>query len=182
MINFRFVIASVKLLIANLLPEVTMYNTDPDKLPKKPVTISQTSANKEFARWLEQNNRHSLCDASGLNWNIHLETLETPDPADHRQVQWSLTLRITSEVNAAQLLAGQTLHENNDERLLSLFGDASIRIALKPITHQEATLDGARKWLAAELNRLREQFAKDGFHEVKRQLVGRWIDEERLFG
>lgn len=159
-----------------------MYNTDPDKLPKKPVTISQTSANEEFARWLAQNDRHHLRDAAGVIWNISVETLETPDPTDHRQAVWKITLRIGADVGAHHLIADKTLDEGKDERLLGLLGDATIRLALKPSVHEAQGLDAARKWLAEELHRLRDQFAKDGFHEVKRQLVGRWVDESRWFG
>lgn len=159
-----------------------MYNTDPDKLPKKPVTISQTSANEEFARWLAQNDRQHLRDAAGTIWNISVESLETPNPADHRQPIWRIIVRICSDVGARHLIADKTLHETQDERLLGLIGDETIRLALKPLLHETQGLDAARTWLAEELKRLREQFASEGFHQVKRQLVGRWIDQSRLFG
>lgn len=154
---------------------------DNDKLPKRPVVTSKTAADAEFDYWLKENNFSSLKDGDGLAWNLNLKIARVPEPAA-REAPWTLTLHLTAQVNAKTLVETHTLEPDLDSRLIELIGEHTIDINLKPIQRKAMTKEDARRMLAVVLPETRDKVALASFREIKRSLVGRWIDQTRVFG
>lgn len=154
---------------------------DNDKLPKRPAVASQTAADAEFDYWLRENNFDRIKDGDGVIWNLDLQVFRQPEPAA-REAPWILTLNLTTKVTAKILIGTKTMDVVQDSRLIDLMGDHSIDINLKPVQHKAMTREDARRLLAAVLPETRLKMAAASLKEIKRTLVGRWIDQSRLFG
>jgi hypothetical protein len=149
--------------------------------PSRPVVTSQLSANRAAQAWLEQNKQDSVVDAAGLEWKIVVEMREVPDPVDHRRAMFELTIRLEASASAETLIRTGTLHQQDDERLAQLIGDSIIPFARKPIYHEAKSIDEARRFLADRVQEIAKEMRANGFHEIKRQLIGRWVDEKTRF-
>ena len=159
-----------------------MYSMDPDKLPKKPLTVSQASANREVDRWMRENDYHHLRDGAGLVWHLDCADQKVPDPENPSRDLWQLTVTVATAASPAQLVTTGTLSLPEDDRLLHLLGDDTIEMRMKPIQLDAASLEQAREILMNQVLVLRERFAGSLFHEIKRTLVGRHLDTTRRFG
>lgn len=154
---------------------------DNDKLPKRPAVASQTAADAEFDYWLRENNFDRIKDGDGLFWKLDLQVFRQPEPAA-REAPWILTLHLTTKVSAKILIGTQTLDAVQDSRLIDLMGDHVIDINLKPVQHKAMTREDARRLLAVVLPETRLKMEAASLKEIKRTLVGRWIDQSRVFG
>lgn len=160
---------------------MTMSIMDPDKLPKKPAVASRAAADAEFNHWLRENNFDRLKDGDGQVWTLDLQVTRLPEPAEH-EASWTLTLNLTTVVTVASLIETKVLDPQEDVRLMELLGDQSIAIALKPIQHKAMTRDDARRLLVKILPETRAKIEGGTFRDVKRSLIGRWVDQSRVFG
>jgi len=154
---------------------------DNDKLPKRPVVSSKAAADAEFEYWLKENNFDRLKDGDGLAWNLNLKVSRIPEPAA-KEAPWTLTLHLTAQVTVKSLVETHTLEPDLDSRLIEMIGDNAIDINLKPIQRKAMTLEDARRLLAVVLPETRDKVALSSFREIKRSLVGRWVDQSRVFG
>lgn len=154
---------------------------DNDKLPKRPAVASQTAADAEFDYWLRENNFDRIKDGDGLTWKLDLQVFRQPEPAA-REAPWILTLHLTTSVSAKLLMATKSLDAVQDNRLIDLMGDRSIDISLKPVQHKAVTREDARRLLAVVLPETRKKMEQASLKDIKRTLVGRWVDQSRMFG
>jgi hypothetical protein len=154
---------------------------DNDKLPKRPVVSSKAAADAEFEYWLKENNFDHMKDGDGLPWKLELKIARVPEPAK-REAPWTLTLHLTAQVTAKTLVETHTLEPEQDSRLIEMMGDHVIDINLKPVQRKAMTREDARRMLAVVLPETRDKVALSSFREIKRSLVGRWIDQSRVFG
>jgi hypothetical protein len=53
---------------------------------------------------------------------------------------------------------------------------------MKPLVYTVATEEAAKALIVDVLPQLKASFIKNPLTEVKRQLIGRWIDQRCLFG
>jgi hypothetical protein len=150
--------------------------------PSRPVVSSQLSANRAAQAWLEQNKQDSVKDASGLEWKIVVEMREVPDPVDHRRALFELNIRLEASASAEILIQTGTLVLPDDQRLSGLIGDSTIPFTRKPIYHEAKSIDEARRFLADRVQEIAAEMRVNAFHEIKRQLIGRWVDERARFG
>jgi hypothetical protein len=158
-----------------------MYTTDRDRPPKRPVVTSLAGALTEVRRWLEENQLHAVKDGDGLAWDLGVTATQIPEPNNPRGLLWQLNLDLKTRVTTRQLVDTATLDRTKDARLIDLIGDEAIELKMRPITYKAPTEDAAKALLAEVLPKLKASFAKSTLSEVKRALVGRFVDEGGRF-
>jgi len=152
-----------------------MYNMDLDKLPRRAVVPSQLSAEAEFRTWLRENCFDRMQDKDGLEWQVSVATdLETAG-------QWSMRIALSSTVDAPTFLRTRTLVADEDERLLSILGEHTIPLCMRPRVFRLADESEAQGVLAEELPRLRDELRGTSLIQLKRALIGRWVDSHHTF-
>jgi hypothetical protein len=157
-------------------------STDPEKPPKRPVVGSLAGALNELDNWLKENQYESLSDADGLAWKLDLKVSQAPVKGDPKGLVWRVRIGLRRELDAEDLLAAGILKLPEDERLLGLIGDEIVPLAMKPALHEVPGELEARRLVADELPRLKATLAKKSLIDIKRSLIGRWVDERSRFG
>ena len=155
---------------------------DFDRLPTRPVIKSIISAQAEWDTWLHENHFRILQDAEGLEWRLELETQQLPDPKDRHGTLWVLTLMMTSDVDVETFIRTGTLDSENDLRLIGMLRDKKIPLRMKPMIYEAHGIKEAKDLLARILPELRENIAESGLNEIKRGLIGRWLEGQTQFG
>jgi hypothetical protein len=158
------------------------YSMDPDKLPKRPVVRSLMGAITEVKTWLRENQLDQVRDGEGLVWTLEVKAAQVDDPQDPRKVLWQLRIALTTQVDAATLVKTGLLSPAKDDRLLALLGDGTVDLAMKPLIYKAPSEDAAKALLADVLPQLKASFLRSSLAEVKRHLIGRWVDEQGRFG
>lgn len=150
--------------------------------PSRLVIPSHLSAERAVQAWMQQNRLDLVPDAAGLEWRIQVEMREVPDAVDHRRSVVELTVRVGSSADGQDLVRTGTFNAVNDERLIAMLGEDRVPFGRKPRYHEARNMDEARQWLADCMLEIGNEMRSSAFHDVKRQLVGRWIDARREFG
>ena len=155
---------------------------DAGKRPSRPVVATLAGALAAIDAWLEENQYDSLRDGDGHRWQLKTEATVTPVPGEPQQRGWRVQLRLSTTATAAQLTGTGVLDAAADARLLGLIGDAAVPLTMKPRAFDAPNEDEARLKLAAELPPLKAELAAKSLISIKRELVGRWVDERGRFG
>lgn len=150
--------------------------------PSRLVIPSHLSAERSVQNWIQQNQLDRVKDASGMEWRIHVDMREVPDSVDQRRSIIELTVRVETSADVGSLLKTGTLTQPSDERLIGLLGTVSIPFARKPRYHEAKSMEEARHWLADRMIEIGDEMRSSAFHDVKRSLVGKWIDAKGEFG
>lgn len=155
---------------------------DFDRLPSKPVIKSSISAQAEWDHWLEQNKCDFLRDGDGLDWRLNMVFEQLPNGAERHSGRWIVSLLLAADVAAQRLVETGTLDAEQDRRLIFLAGTGLIPLRMKKLKYEAAGDSEMRDVLARVLPELRENFRKTSLHEIKRSLLGRWLDGLSKFG
>lgn len=155
---------------------------DFDRLPTKPVVKSLASAQAEWEQWLAQNHIDFLRDGDGLDWKLVMKFKQLPDQHRPHEGKWVATLQLGIDLPLSKLVQTGTLDAQSDARLMALAGDAQVPLRMKKLQYEAANENEMRDVLSRVLPELRENFRKTSLHAVKRDLVGRWIDDLSVFG
>jgi hypothetical protein len=159
-----------------------MFNTNADKPPKRPLVPSQLAALTEVTHWLKENQFDTLTDADGLTWRLNTKVVQLPEAGNPKGLIWQLRLTLTVSATAAELIKTGTLAATDDARLIGLIGAEPVVMAMKPNVYTSKDEDGLKAILIEVLPKLREKIAKSHLHEVKRGLIGRFIEGRSIFG
>lgn len=158
-----------------------MYNMDPDQLPKRPLVTSLAAANREFDAWLHENRLDAILDGDGLPWRLEVAVTQDDDPSDPYELRWTVRLTFKTEADAPTFVQTGTLDPGKDGRLLGLLGDAKVPMQMKPTVLKASGEEDARRQFLDTVPRLKEKLAQGSLTTVKRQLIGRWVDEHSRF-
>lgn len=159
-----------------------MYITDPDRPAKKPVVQSQLAALREVERWMAEQGYGELKDAAGVPWQLNLTSREVPDEENPERLRWFLRLDLQTTLTGPLLVKTGTLAREADDRLLAFLGKAFVTVRMRPVEFEAGTPEMARQELLERIPKLRAQIRENHLHEVKRGLIGRWIDRRGCFG
>lgn len=160
----------------------TTSTTGSDKPPKRPVITSLAGALTEVRHWLTENQLNEVRDGDGLAWDLAVKVVQVPDPANPKGLLWQVRLMLKTQAEVAQLLETGTLDAVKDARLIEMIASKSIDLAMRPLTYHVASEEAARSLLVDVLPKLKASFARNSLAEVKRNLVGRYVDEGCRFG
>lgn len=155
---------------------------DFDKPPSRPVIKSVISAQAEWENWLRQNNFEFFRDADGVEWRVTMTFAQLPGQVEKGSSRWVTTLEIGVDLPISALISTGTLDSDEDARLIGLAGDHLIPLRMRRVQYEAASEGEMRETLVQALPELRENFRKTSLHEVKRSLVGRWIEGMLMFG
>lgn len=155
---------------------------DFDKQFSRPVVKSISSAQAEWEHWLYENHFQRLLDADGLEWELTIHAMPTPDEINIKSAKWNVTLSLAADVDAATFTRTGVLDTEEHERLLAKIGDFKVPLRMKPIHHEARGENEARDLMMRILPDLRDNIAKTSMVEMKRNLLCRWIDDHSQFG
>jgi hypothetical protein len=153
-----------------------------DRLPSKPVIKSLTSAQAEWDSWLSQNNVEFLRDGDGLDWRLVMRFNQLPSEVDRHKGKWVATVQLGIDLPITKLIETGTLDPEHDSRLIGLAGNGMIPLRMKKLQYEAVGEADMRDTIARVIPELRENFRKTSLHDVKRDLLGRWIDSLAAFG
>ncbi len=158
-----------------------MYSTDFELPPSRLVTKSFSAAQQEFRLWLLANDFSQMKDKAGHPWQVVMSLKEMPSRENRRINEYHLELSLRSRLGAEDLTQEGTLERERDARLLALISDAEIPVIVKSKTLQDKSLRSLRIALGDQVRRWQSYLSDHPLHEVKRQLVGQWIDRQSRF-
>lgn len=155
---------------------------DFDKPPSRPVIKSVISAQAEWENWLRQNNFEFFRDGDGLEWQVTMTFGQFPSQSDKGPARWVTTLQIAVDVSISALVGTGTFDPIEDARLVAMSAGRTIPLRMRRLQYEANTEGEMRETLVQVLPELRENFRKTSLHDVKRALVGRWIEGLMVFG
>jgi len=155
---------------------------DFDRPPSRPIVKSSVSAQAEWESWLVQNNFEYLRDADGLDWQVLMSFEQLPSTSNPRMGRWVTCLQIGLDTPISALVNTGTFDADHDSRLIQLAGQRMIPLRMRKVQYEANSESDMRDVLARALPELRENFRKTSLHQVKRNLVGRWLDGRMVFG
>ena len=160
-------------------------STDDLQRPTRPVVPSLMGAMSLVNAWLRDHQYDILRDGDGQAWDLKVEVEERPDPNATKGGVCRVRVLLSTKVSAGELVQTKVLSPKtspSDARLLRMIDEETVTLAMKPRTTMAASEDEARLWLADALPKLKAELAGKSLIAVKRDLIGRWIDERGRFG
>lgn len=155
---------------------------DFDRRPSRPIVKSTVGAQAEWEYWLYENHFQRIMDGDGLDWHLEMSVHQLPDREEMRGGVVVLTLQLGVDVKVDQFVSTGTLDPQEDERMISMIGDRWVPLRMRPIVHEAKGEAQAKELLATILPELRENIGKSKMRDIKRGLIGRWLDEQAAFG
>lgn len=155
---------------------------DPSRRPSRPAVASLASALAAVERWLSENRYDSVRDGDGLDWRLALEVTHIPAPGDANKVLWQVRLDLAVDVGYAELVRSGVLDAKKDARLLELVGEEMVPLRMKPRLVTAPSEEELRLMFAEAVPKLRAEIAGKSLISIKRELIGRWIDQRGRFG
>jgi hypothetical protein len=159
-----------------------MYNTDNDKIPRQHLAASSRSAREQFQNWLTENDLQQIHDADGTPWKLTVKVLEKPSADDLHQAVFDAQLYMKADASADEFVKTGILNPESDERLIAMIGDARIPLQMKPVEFSAPNAEQLRLEFADRVGEVKKKLQSSSLATIKRQLIGRWIDERAVFG
>lgn len=158
-----------------------MHNTDDARPPKRLAVPSRVGAQAELDYWLAENRLKTIRDRDGLEWHLAVAVDQTADAKDPKGLVWRIRLKARAKAQPTELVATGVLDAARDARLIELLGEEPVELSMKPLVYIADNEESARLLVADELPKLRQDLASGSLLAVKRQLVGRLVDERGWF-
>lgn len=147
---------------------------------KKPTVSSYLSAQMEADEWTRQNEFDNIIDKDGLEWTLNLTHEELPSLLGD-SLQWNATFAYKARSDAAAFIRTKVLDPVVDERLICLLGEDEMALMLKPTIIQASNSDELKTKLSQSLFDFKKKLSSSNLRDLKRGLIGRWIDSQRQF-
>lgn len=151
------------------------------RLPRAPAISSLTSASREIALWLAENDYSQLSDGDGLIWRVELASAPRPNPGDPHLPLWEIRLGVSTEVTASELIGAGVLDPIADARMVALIGERTLPFSRRPQVIIAAGLSEARRQLLVRLPELKAALLEAPNRSQKRDFVARWLDQNSAF-
>ena len=158
-----------------------MYSRNRDTKPTRPVVTTLLSALNEIEHWMEENQFRAILDGDGQMWDLDIEVVQVPNPKDPHGLLWQATVRLSAAVSTETFIDNGVLDRVKDERLVALVGDAEVPIRLAPSVYTAGSEEEMRQVIASVVPKLKAHFMKNSFYDIKRRLIGRFVDESCRF-
>jgi len=159
-----------------------MYNMDIDNRPTSPVVPSQLSAHDKVSRWVRENDYSLIVDGDGSTWEVEVLSTEIPDPENPYGLLWELSINLKLDISPGELISIGALKVGKDDRIIEMLGSNSIPLAIRPKTFRGPSDEEVRRQVIDALPKVREDLESAKLLDIKGKLVGRWINDARLFG
>lgn len=148
----------------------------------RPVIPSLTAAIREANHWLENNGYKVLRDSMGDSWHLELH-FELADKSLKQSSEWRLQINAVCYLTKDSLIRSGVFEKGKDDRILSLIpSKREIKINLKPIEYYAHGEKEGRELLVELIPKIKNQLLHTHIRQIKRELIGQWIDKNRRFG
>ena len=144
-------------------------------------TTNGVGASYQFQSWLRSNNYHIQKDVSGNTWQLRIDAKLGPHPNDTHKGIWSIKVEVKAALGVNELLEAKVLDEQKDSRLVQLLGEGKIPMELKRPDLRSETAEAARGLIADEVEKIKKLLKSSRLNEIKRTLVGQWVDRQMSF-
>ena len=159
-----------------------LYNTSSDLPPTRAVVKSQLAAEREAKTWSDQKLIKEVTDLEGSRWKI---TIRREEDYLHNRAQkpfgYIANISLLFTANRASLLEHNILNQDEDFRLLELFGDHSLPIELKAYALEGTDQRSLDEEIRARLDSLAKDMPQKDLRALKRKFVADWVDQSRRF-
>ena len=160
-----------------------MYSKFQDTPTTKPVISSSLSAKQHVEEWIARHSQiQEILDGDGLAWNVDIQVKESPHEQNPRKTNIEVQVSLWADVDVNALLKDGTFDSQEDARLIALIGLRRIPLRMRPLRRHAEKSEEARVILAEILQSLKKSLADSELSKIKRDLIGRWVDQERRFG
>lgn len=158
-----------------------MYSMDLEGRARRSAVPSHAGAEAEAKAWVEANSYAQLRDGAGLVWVLTISVLLVADKEDPKALDRQVEVNLAVDVTAAELISTGTLDSKTDSRMIQLLGDEHLPLRLRGLHFTVPTDQEVQRQLGERLPAFRERFRTSDFHESKRLLIGRFLDQRSLF-
>jgi hypothetical protein len=117
-----------------------------------------------------------------MDWRLVMQFDQLPSELDRHQGRWVATLKFGLDTPVKTLIDTGTLDVEADARLIELIGDSLVPLRMRQMTYEAASENEMRETMSRVLPELRDNFRKTSLHQIKRDLIGRWVDSLGVFG
>ncbi len=158
------------------------FNNDPDKLPTKPVISSLTAAISEIETWTASHKYEEVKDMDGLVWKLEVSQTQEPNKKTVSGLIWKIRLQYKAEASIEELLETGTLDEDKDRRLVEIISNNIIPLAVRPVIINADDEEAALSEVSVLIPKMMKSLSSSPLFEIKRKLIGKWVDNHSLFG
>jgi len=107
---------------------------------------------------------------------------QLPHPQDTQGALFRLHIGLDSMLDARQLVEVGAFDSEEDKRLLQMLGNDKVPMEMRNRMLEHASVENLRGMLADEMINIRKSLAKVELNEVRKRLIGQWVDRKCLFG
>ena len=145
------------------------------------VTTNAFGATYQCQSWLRNNNYHRIQDKEGTFWTLKVISKLGPNPEDTHGGIWDIKVQVSSVLDRDILLNSEILDPDKDARLANIIGSEKIPIEFKRPGTQTRSKEASRRFIADEVEKLRELLNSSDLSDIKRRLIGEWVDDRCKF-
>ena len=150
-----------------------------------PIISSAKAAESQFRHWLNQNSYKEILDLEGVVWRMVIEAELEKSNQSLSARGWLASIKASAFLTLDDLVnAGITdkNDENSIERYQYFLNGGKIEIHLKPYLFHGVDEESIRQWLQQRIPEIQEKIRSSDLKEIKKTLVGKWLDKSRSFG
>jgi hypothetical protein len=148
---------------------------------RKFIIGSAASAQREVDIWLRENAGRRVTDGDGLVWDLDLKITELPSTTETKGGQWHVSGQLTATATADEFIRTKTLDAIQDARLIELLEKGVVELRLKPMIIKCHSLEEVQMRVAELIPDLRTRFQTQPLRDIKRSLIGAWINQTLQF-
>jgi hypothetical protein len=154
-----------------------------DPRPYSPRILSSYQADQQAKLWTRAHDYRSLVDQSQFPWEVTVRYSQTPLVTHETKLIWMAQILISAQAGAGILVSTGLLDEVKDSRLIQLIGMDRVPMTMEPhrFSSHGSEEEVRGKW-EAFFPYLRETFSKNGFQDLKKTWIARWIEQKTAFG
>jgi hypothetical protein len=153
-----------------------------NRTTRRPVIASLASADAEFNRWVASQGYQELIDADGGTWQLKMKLEQLPHPQEIQGALFRLHIGLESTLDVRQLVEVGAFDREDDQRLLHMLGNDKVPMEMRNRMLEHSSVETLRGMLADEMVNIRKSLSKVELNEVRKRLIGQWIDRKCLFG
>lgn len=148
---------------------------------RKFIIGSTISAQRELEIWMRENDARRILDGDGLVWDLEIKVTELPSDTETKGGLWRISCQMTTQASADEFVRTKTLDPAQDARLIDLLGKGVVELRLKPMILNCSSPDEMQIRVAELMPDLRARFQTQPLRDIKRGLIGTWINQTLQF-
>lgn len=145
-----------------------------------PLIPSQLSAKRSAEQWNDQRSR-KIKDKDGLEWRLHIFSEQAGSESEPKFIDWTLKIQLKASANTSTLIETKTLDKHSDSRLIKILDHHKIEFALKPLKYNASNEEEVYRMANEGMLNYIDRIKNTSLHQIKRELIGRFVDQRCQF-